>query len=212
MTKNEYMNQLTWYLRKLPKQEYEDAVEYFTEYFNEAGPEGEQDLIRELGSPKEAARELINNLLDQKVKEEKQGGRSSVIWIAILAVCAAPIAAPLLFVLLAIGFSLLICALCCVVALFLVDLCGVIVSGKILLRGLVALPYSASGAAMLVGNGLLGIGAAILLILLTIYLCVGIRWLLIKLAQKISNRGKKTALGHTERGEESVCRKEDSHE
>ena len=34
----------------------------FSEYFDEAGPENEQQVMEELGQPKEAARELLLNL------------------------------------------------------------------------------------------------------------------------------------------------------
>ena len=48
MTSGEYLNQLQKYLKKLPQSDYEDAMEYFTEYFADAGPEKEQAVIEEL--------------------------------------------------------------------------------------------------------------------------------------------------------------------
>lgn len=105
MTSREYLKQLEKYLRKLPQSDYEDAMEYFTEYFADAGPENEQAVIKELGTPKQAAAELMRNLLDKKVdereameKEEKQKEKkkttgANVVWIAILALFAAPIGA-----------------------------------------------------------------------------------------------------------------------
>ncbi len=78
MTSGEYLKQLEKYLRKLPQSDYEDAMEYFTEYFADAGPENEQAVIKELGTPKQAAAELMRNLLDKKVDEreamEKEAG------------------------------------------------------------------------------------------------------------------------------------------
>lgn len=117
MTSGEYLKQLEKYLRKLPQSDYEDAMEYFTEYFADAGPENEQAVIKELGTPKQAAAELMRNLLDKKVdereameKEEKQKEKkkttgANVVWIAILALFAAPIGAPILI-------SILIVLLC----------------------------------------------------------------------------------------------------
>ena len=35
MTRDEYLGQLSKYLKKLPKADYDDAMEYFTEYFSE---------------------------------------------------------------------------------------------------------------------------------------------------------------------------------
>ena len=93
MSKEEYLNQLHKYLRKLPRQDYEDAMEYFTEYFQETDEEGAVELMKELGTPKEAARELMANLLDKKIEEhqnyetdgytraEKKGSGKHVIWI-----------------------------------------------------------------------------------------------------------------------------------
>lgn len=65
-TKKEYLDQLHKYLKKLPREDYEDAMEYFTEYFEETDDEGAQKLMEELGTPKQAARDLIGNLLDKK--------------------------------------------------------------------------------------------------------------------------------------------------
>ena len=50
MSKEEYLNQLHKYLRKLPRQDYEDAMEYFTEYFQETDEEGAEELMKELES------------------------------------------------------------------------------------------------------------------------------------------------------------------
>ena len=54
MTRTEYIAKLTKYLRRLPQKDYEEALEYFMEYFEEAGPENEAQVIAELGTPKEA--------------------------------------------------------------------------------------------------------------------------------------------------------------
>ena len=50
-------------------------MEYFTEYFADAGPENEQAVIKELGTPKQAAAELMRNLLDKKVMNARQWKR-----------------------------------------------------------------------------------------------------------------------------------------
>ena len=46
MTRTEYIAKLTKYLRKLPQKDYEEALEYFMEYFEEAGPENELRLLQ----------------------------------------------------------------------------------------------------------------------------------------------------------------------
>lgn len=71
MSRDEYLNQLNKYLRKLPRQDYKDAMEYFTEYFQETDEEGAAELMKELGTPKEAARELMSNLLNKKIEDHQ---------------------------------------------------------------------------------------------------------------------------------------------
>lgn len=76
-------------------------MDYFREYFEEAGPENETQVIAELGTPKEAARDIISRLLDEKIidQEKRPKGRVSVVWLAILAILATPVALPLALVL-----------------------------------------------------------------------------------------------------------------
>ena len=120
MTKTEYMKVLSKKLRRLPKEDYERAVEYFEEYFADAGLENEQKAIEDLGTPEEAARELIMDLAeedaDKPPKTVERGMRA--IWIGILGICAAPIALPLALVfiiLIACAFLVVFCVLLCIV-------------------------------------------------------------------------------------------------
>lgn len=94
MTKTEYMKTLSHCLRRLPKEDYDRAIEYFEEYFAEAGAENEQQAIEDLGDPEEAAKALILDLASQNMKEKPKTMKRglSALWVAILAVCAAPIA------------------------------------------------------------------------------------------------------------------------
>lgn len=121
MSKEEYLNQLHKYLRKLPRQDYEDAMEYFTEYFQETDEEGAEELMKELGTPKEAARELMANLLNKKIeahqnyetdgqtRAEQKGSGKHVVWIALLVLFAAPVGAPLLAAFAAVVLALVVC-------------------------------------------------------------------------------------------------------
>lgn len=81
MTKTEYMAQLEKHLKKLPHKEYEEAITFFEEYFDEAGPEREATIMEELGTPKEAASDLINNILQRHIEnddEESANKRSAL--------------------------------------------------------------------------------------------------------------------------------------
>ena len=125
MTRTEYLAQLEKYLKKLPAKDYQEAMDYFTEYFDEVGPEGEAAAIAELGNPKEAAHEIIINLLDKKIEEDSQEAGSvknskQIVQIAILSILAAPLAIPLLILALTLIFTffLLVSVLAFVMAVF----------------------------------------------------------------------------------------------
>lgn len=77
MTRTEYMAQLEKHLKKLPRKEYQEAITFFNEYFDEAGPDNEDAIMEELGSPKEAASDLINNILDRHIQGEDDTADSS---------------------------------------------------------------------------------------------------------------------------------------
>lgn len=70
MTRTEYMAQLEKHLKKLPHKEFQEAITFFTEYFDEAGPEKEAIIMEELGTPKEAASDLINNILQRHIESD----------------------------------------------------------------------------------------------------------------------------------------------
>ena len=192
MTKTEYLKQLQKYLKRLPVSDYEDTMDYFREYFDEIDDDEIDKAIEELGTPKEPASELLNQLLDSQLTEpERQEKPSSVgrnILLAVLALCAAPIGIPLLITALAlilVGILLVITVLLCG---FICCLAVVLISVKLFLRGVVALVASISGGMMLIGAGIFGIGLSILAGILIVYLCIwmvkGIAWA----AKKISGK------------------------
>lgn len=55
MTRDEYMKELEYLLQDIQEEDKEDALQYYRDYFEEAGPEKEEDIIRELGSPERIA-------------------------------------------------------------------------------------------------------------------------------------------------------------
>ena len=195
MTSQEYLNQLQKYLKKLPQSDYEDAMEYFTEYFADAGPENEQAVIEELGTPKIAAEELMMNLLDKKMdehtameQEEKRNEKkkttgASVIWIAVLTLFAAPIGAPVLI-------SVIIVLLCVALCVALFDMSIFLAGGiKLLLRGILAVTVSFGGFSLITGMGILLIGISILCIVFGVYLAKWMGWLFVLCARRITRKG-----------------------
>ena len=195
MTRTEYLAQLEKYLKKLPAKDYQEAMDYFTEYFDEVGPEGEAAAIAELGNPKEAAHEIIINLLDKKIEEDSQEASSvknskQIVQIAILSILAAPLAIPLLILALTLIFTffLLVSVLAFVMAVFTF---AMLLLGASLIWDSLTLGMATSipAFALSLGMSLLALGMAGLF-----YLSIGpilrfIKLSFVKLAQALARKG-----------------------
>lgn len=55
MSRKEYMKELAYLLQDIPDGEREEALAWYEDYFDEAGPEQEAEVIRKLGSPAKVA-------------------------------------------------------------------------------------------------------------------------------------------------------------
>jgi len=195
MTRTEYLAQLDNYLKKLPAKDYQEAMDYFTEYFDEVGPEGEAAAIAELGNPKEAAHEIIINLLDKKIEEDSQEASSvknskQIVQIAILSILAAPLAIPLLILALTLIFTffLLVSVLAFVMAVFTF---AMLLLGASLIWDSLTLGMATSipAFALSLGMSLLALGLAGLFYLSTGPILRFIKLSFVKLAQALARKG-----------------------
>ncbi len=141
MTKKDYLRALQKEIQALPHSEQKEALEYYENYFEDAGIENEQKVIEELGDAKELAKEILSNVagLPQKVEAKKERIKSDSsmpssvnkwllaiilvltfpVWINIVAALFGIIVS-----LLAIGFSGIIAA----IAIFIAALATICVS------------------------------------------------------------------------------------
>ena len=58
MKRKEFLERLEQLLGVLPQEEREEALQFYTDYFDDAGMENEEIVIRELGSPEEVAAKI----------------------------------------------------------------------------------------------------------------------------------------------------------
>lgn len=59
MTKKEYLSELESHLISISEEERLNAIQFYDEYFEDAGPENEQQVISELGKPFSLAKSII---------------------------------------------------------------------------------------------------------------------------------------------------------
>jgi len=192
MTRTDYLTQLETYLHKLPEADRIEAMDYFKELFDDAGPEGEEELIASLGPPKEAAHDVLSNLLDKKVNEAPaQKNDRQLLHIALLALLVAPIGIPVGIALLMSIIGIFIAAVSVLIAFFAVSAAGLILGGVLLFESFYVLAESTSAFMLIFGGGLLAIGASSLVLLATSYVTRFFGILILRLIQWILNRGKR---------------------
>ena len=77
MNKETYLQDLKKALKILPQYDRDEAVEFYEEYFDEAGVENEAKVIEELGEPKVLAKKILVDVVDKKY-EQITGNQSSI--------------------------------------------------------------------------------------------------------------------------------------
>lgn len=73
MNRKEYIERLEQLLLILPCEEREEALQYYTDYFDDAGVEKEIDVMRELGSPEEVAAKIRAGFAGEYAEYSEQG-------------------------------------------------------------------------------------------------------------------------------------------
>lgn len=73
MNRREYMDRLEQLLLVLPIEEREEALQYYEDYFDDAGMENEADVIRELGTPEEVAAKIRVGYAGEYAEYSEQG-------------------------------------------------------------------------------------------------------------------------------------------
>lgn len=195
MNKEEFLRQLRAALAGMAPEELNSAMEYYEEYFAEAGPEREAEVLRELGTPQAVAAQIRVDITLRRMEgptppSAKKG--ISAVWMVILAIFAAPIALPVAIAVAIAAFALVITVAAVLLAI-LITVVALLGSGILVV--ICSLPlFGLSGAAGLIcfGAGVALSGASLLMTVLMI-LCArlgfrGIAYLLNRVNKK--KRGK----------------------
>jgi len=163
MNRAEFMSELKYKLRRLPFEEVQNAVNYYEEYFDDAGAENEEQTIAALDSPSAVASKIIGEyaITSAELNEPVKTKKSNILLITILAIFASPIALPLAISILMIPLSIGI-----VFFSFFITGAAMLVAGIFtVFIGFWSFTYSFSTGLYYLGSGILvfAIGAAITL-------------------------------------------------
>ncbi|MCR5831922.1 MAG: DUF1700 domain-containing protein [Lachnospiraceae bacterium] len=112
MNKAEYLKELEKRLKYIPKEDREDALEYYTELISDMELDDAADVIEKLGTPKDVAKKIVDECgekAEQAYEENKTvKGHATVVWLSILGALSLPLSLPLAIVVLALAFSLIV--------------------------------------------------------------------------------------------------------
>lgn len=111
-SREEFMALLKMELKNIDPIEFEEVINYYNEYFDEALLLGEDNLrkvLDELGSPKKIVAEIKQNTaVKELLDDEKKGGDFKNLWIIILGIFSLPITFPLGMVFVAVVFAIIV--------------------------------------------------------------------------------------------------------
>ena len=165
MNREQYMKLLKKRLRHLPKDEFQKAVAYFEEYFDDAGEAREREAIADLGMPDEAAAQIIQDIAIKNTAKPPQSVKNGMnaVWVGILALFAAPFTIPFFAAALAVGFVMVVLAVLTLLLLFLAGLLLVICGPVAFAGGFFVIGQSIPAALICFGRGIAATGAGLLL-------------------------------------------------
>lgn len=79
MNKEGFMSSLEGLLADIPTAEREEALQYYNDYFEDAGWENEESVIRSLGSPRKIAENIKAELKGEELPEKAKAGDHAVV-------------------------------------------------------------------------------------------------------------------------------------
>ena len=170
MNRADYMAALRRALSVLPEEERANALRYYEEYFDDAGPENEAKAIEELGEPAKVAAQILADYREltavphaQPIKEKRRWRGISPLLLIVLVLLAIPIGLPLVF-----GAGATVLVLLILYGIPLALICG----GAVIALLSCTLWATPANALVTLGNGLAAFAAGILLGLLSIKLSI----------------------------------------
>ena len=171
MKKDEFIARLRKNLSGLPKEEREDRVSFYSEMIDDKVADGypEEEVIDDLGTPEEVAKEIIGDTpLRTIIKERVKQKRSLKGWEVLLLVLGFPLWFPLVLTIFILFLSGFIVVWSLMIALLAVDLALVVAGIGSRVIGIMSIQSKGmTSAAFRAGAGMAVTGLGIIFILST---------------------------------------------
>lgn len=189
MNKQVYLERLSKCLGRLSIEEFQNVIQYYEEYFDDAGAENEQSVINELGNPEALGAKIEAEYAIKGYENEPKTVKKgiSTVWIVILAIFAFPIWFPLGISIAAIAFSF-------VIVIFSLLFAFSIVGIALIASGLVTIVTGIMTAFVHFPTAIFFIGLGLLIMALGILVLVGAIVLIKLVFSCIVNIGRRKAV------------------
>lgn len=202
MTKQEFLQRLNRLLADVTAEEREEALRYYEEYFDEAGPDQEQAVLAELGSPEKVAAIIKANVPGSRIPPRYQapgagqaaaGGAAqyanppqypgaapktdnrTLFWVAVVA--AALILSPLWLSVLGTVFGALAAVAITGAALVFSGALVVITGIVVVVKGFLTIGAGVGTALLMAGLGVLDVALGFAMLGIGFALCMLLVWL-----------------------------------
>ncbi len=172
MTKNDFLMSLKDKLSGLPKDDFNERLDFYSEMIDDKIEDGisEEQAVMEIGTIDEIFAQIINEVPFRKIVKEKiRRKKKRKVWESVLIIVGSPVWVPVLIAILAVVISLYL-------TVWVVLVCFYITSISMFISAIGG--FIMAVAQMISGNypiGVLFIGAAFFLIGLGILIILGIR-------------------------------------
>ena len=185
MTRSEFIQDLRNELRKLPPEEIVAATEFYEEYFDDvlesldtAGMTEEevrqlrvtteQRIVREIGSPKAAAKQIRTEYASRILEGEPPAGgekvsvghKISAVWWVIIGICSAPVSIPIAIAIGGAAIGIIVSALSVMFSVYAGIIAVALAGIGLIAAGCAALSIAVSTGVMFIGGGLIAVSAS----------------------------------------------------
>lgn len=190
MNKKVFIKELEKKLKRLPKEELDDVLNYYREYFEDAMINDNEDILTRLDSPSNIASQILSEYAFKEVESNEPTAKKGIktVWFIILAIFAAPIALPLAITAAAIIFALLAVLVSLVFTFLLVTVSFIGAGIFTLIAGLSVASQDLWTTILTVGISLILIGLGLLTGLLVKSITPKILSSISKLTRKLLNK------------------------
>lgn len=197
MNRIEFMTELERLLKEISPEERKEALQYYEDYFSDAGVENEQHIIAELESPKKVAQTIKEGILGKEDNSEyretgyvdtrfeeketpanREIGRKAnnnwlkILFIVVVTIFALPILLPLIFAGISIVFAIAVSGFAILGTIVLLAVVVMICGFAVTICGIVELFHFPALALVIMGGGILTLVVGLIATVFMIKACM----------------------------------------